>query len=289
MTISTIGTGGTYSTIQAWEDACPANITAGGTNENWEGELKNQLFTSTSALLTVSGTTTDATHRLILRCEAGASFRDNAGAAANPLTTDSTKGALIRCTGTYAIGINAISTNITFYGLQIEHSNKIKTAISLRGDTIVDSCIIAGAIKKDQTIFSDCINTVVLSGAVQQVGGFNFKNCTFVAMNTAINFAQATYGWVSNYTNCLFIGFTKVENSATNTSFTSCVTTGTSFATTQTLTSCITSVTAANEIVSATITSYSTVDARIKTGAQSVGSGTSTGTPSVDIIGQTRS
>lgn len=290
MTISTIGTGGNYSTVQAWEDACPVNITAAGTNENWEGQLKNQLFSVNGAILTISGQTTDATHRVILKCEAGASFIDNASASTNALRPNSANGALLRCTDTYSTPISAATgVNCTFYGLQIEHTSSTRQAMSLRGDVIVDSCIIGGRVVKDQTTFSDFVNNVVLAGGQSVFGANNVKNCTFIAMASGINLSQGSYGWVSNYRNCLFIGFTKVENSSTNTSFTNCITTGTAFATTQTLTACITGATAVNEIVSATNTNYTTVDARIKTGAQSVGSGTSTGAPTIDIIGQARS
>jgi len=38
-TVKVIGTSGDYTTIQGWEDACPANIVT--TDEIWEGQLKN--------------------------------------------------------------------------------------------------------------------------------------------------------------------------------------------------------------------------------------------------------
>lgn len=57
--VSSIGTAGTYTTLQAWEDACPADLVA--SDQRWIGELKNQEFTSGSTVLTIAGQTTDST------------------------------------------------------------------------------------------------------------------------------------------------------------------------------------------------------------------------------------
>ncbi len=53
-----------YSTLQAWEDASPANLVTA--DQRWIGECLDQ-GTFTGAL-TISGTTVDATRYTILRC-----------------------------------------------------------------------------------------------------------------------------------------------------------------------------------------------------------------------------
>src|SRR5262252_8013234 len=106
MTTSSIGSSGrTYSTIQAWEDACPANITASGTNEIWKGECYNDSEFSgiVGQILTVGGITTDATHYLWLTTATGQGFKDAAGASNLPLRYDPTKGVACSNAGGYAL------------------------------------------------------------------------------------------------------------------------------------------------------------------------------------------
>lgn len=101
--VKTIGTAGDYTTLQAWEDACPANLVTA--DQIWQGQCKNQEFTSASTLLTISGTTVDATRYVELTTEAGASFIDNASASTNALRYNAANGAAIRITAGYAIGV----------------------------------------------------------------------------------------------------------------------------------------------------------------------------------------
>jgi hypothetical protein len=91
--------GGDYSTLQAWEDACPANLVTA--DQIWQGQCKNQEFALNATVLNIAGTTTDATRYIELTTEAGASFRDHASKATNALRYDATKGAGIRATNAY--------------------------------------------------------------------------------------------------------------------------------------------------------------------------------------------
>jgi hypothetical protein len=106
--VKSIGTAGgrDYSTLQAWEDACPADLVAA--DQVWKGECYNDSeFTSVNTtLLTISGITTDATRYVWLSVAAGHSFADHASKATNPLRYDASKGVGIRITGTETPAIN---------------------------------------------------------------------------------------------------------------------------------------------------------------------------------------
>lgn len=288
MTISSIGTGGTYTTIQAWEDACPADITAAGTNEDWIGELKNQEFVLTSTL-TINGMTTDATHRVILRCEAGASFRDNASKTTNKLTYNSSYGACVKLNVGYVSLLASNSKHITLSNIMfLSISNTAVFDTYING--IIDSCIVVGnTLYANFNINTTVKNSVFRTSAVNIDSGTTNYNNTYIAKTpNSYKYAYPWYGGNSTFTNCLFLGY---QDYTTNYGYVmnNCGTTGT-FANC-TATSCITGLTAASEIEAPAYTDsvIANMDARLKAGATCIGSGTSTGAPSVDIIGQTRS
>lgn len=104
--VKTIGTGGDYSTLQAWEDACPANLVT--VDQIWQGRVKKQVFSSASNLLTISGTTVDATRYVELTTDTGASYLDDVGVRTNALRYNELNGAAIKLTGAYA---NAVVVN----------------------------------------------------------------------------------------------------------------------------------------------------------------------------------
>lgn len=82
-TVKTIGTTGRdYSTISAWEAACPSNLTtsiSGG--EIWKGECYNDGGVAFSEHVTIAGITADATGYLHLTTAAGESLFDNSANA----------------------------------------------------------------------------------------------------------------------------------------------------------------------------------------------------------------
>lgn len=193
MTISTIGTSSrNYSTIQAWENACPVNITAAGTNEIWRGECYNDSeFLVAGTVLTVGGITTDATHYLHLLPAAGHSFIDYAGAAGLPLRYDQSKGVGIRCTGTYSKIIDSLQEYFVIENMQIRSD-------SASGNTNIYVC------RGDNSTYRNCIfewhqpigpfpsshpptfiNCVIVRLSVNQTGQIfsgpiKFYNCTIV-------------------------------------------------------------------------------------------------------------
>jgi hypothetical protein len=90
---SSIGTSSRdYSTVTAWEAACPANLVTA--DQIWRGECYNDSEFDEQALL--SGITTDSTRYLELTAAAGQSFQDHADVRTNPLRYDQAKGVALK-------------------------------------------------------------------------------------------------------------------------------------------------------------------------------------------------
>lgn len=147
ITVKSIGSGGgrDYSTLQAWEDACPANLVT--SDEVWKGECYNDSeFLSTSgALLTISGSTTDATRYLWLTTASGQSFADHASKLTNALKYNQSNGVGLRSTAHIGHLIDSGSANVVVEKLQL---SKVAGSTSYR---------ISNTSAADKTIFKDCI------------------------------------------------------------------------------------------------------------------------------------
>lgn len=104
-----------YSTLQAWEDACPANLVSA--DQVWRGECYNDAeFT---AGVTIGGTTTDATRYIELTAATGQSFQDHATVRSNALTYDQSKGVGIKITAGYSTCIDAGGLHVRISRLQL--------------------------------------------------------------------------------------------------------------------------------------------------------------------------
>jgi hypothetical protein len=167
---SSIGSAGgrDYSTIQAWEDACPANLVTD--DKVWKGALYND---SEFAPVTISGMTTDATRYVWLTTAAGQSFRDHANVLTNSIRYDQSKGVAIKFSAIYghvftvAAGVYALIENVqlsyandnanaynqpemltenttlrNFIYYTIRHGN---SCIRVRGGTMINGTIIQDA------------------------------------------------------------------------------------------------------------------------------------------------
>jgi hypothetical protein len=145
--VKTIGSGGDYTSLQAWNDAAPASLVTA--DQIWQGNCLSGFSVSggTSTVLTIGGSTSDATRYKLLTTAAGASFRDNANVAANALKFNASNGVAISASTSYTAGtitINEAYARIS--KLQIENlgtgtSPTLKvTAANVR----VDGCIISG-------------------------------------------------------------------------------------------------------------------------------------------------
>jgi hypothetical protein len=110
-----------YSTIAAWYAAAPLNLTTA--DQIWRGECyKDAEFTTTSTLITVSGSTVvDATRYLLLTTGTGQGYKDNATASA-PLRYDATLGVGLRWTSGYG-SIISDAHGLVIDGLQISYDS----------------------------------------------------------------------------------------------------------------------------------------------------------------------
>lgn len=121
----TIGTSARdYSTIQAWEDALPANLVTDGNSQVGQCFNDSEFINSTAStnICTISGETTDSTHTITLTTGAGQSFRDAAGVQSNALAYNQTNGVGIRMTGHSSDGILVSSNFVTISNLQFANS-----------------------------------------------------------------------------------------------------------------------------------------------------------------------
>lgn len=162
---STIGTGGDYSTLQSWENDCPANLVTA--DQIWEGKLKNQEFTNTSTPLTIAGQTTDATRYIILTTDIGASFSDNVNKLTNPLKYNASNGAAIRQSAGYGGPAMSVSTAYTRV-----------SKIQLSAPSGLDS---GSTISGSNFRMDDCISSGRHNGCVYTGASGIFRNCLFIS------------------------------------------------------------------------------------------------------------
>lgn len=131
-----------YSTIAAWYAAAPLNLVTA--DQVWRGESYNDAeFTTTSTLVTVSGSTvSDATRYLLLTVAAGQGYRDNAGASTAPLRYDATKGVGLRWTSGYG-SIISDAHSLVVDGLQISYGSTSSSNYSppLSGLRALHNCL----------------------------------------------------------------------------------------------------------------------------------------------------
>ena len=235
--VKSIGTGGDYTTLQAWEDACPANLVT--VDQIWQGQLKNQELTSASTLLTISGTTVDATRYVELTTEAGASFRDNASKATNALRYNAANGAAIKMTGT-AIGVSVAQNYTRISNIQMlstSTSTSAQPTLYVNSTGIncdVNSCIIEGygrnsALKSVAAIKGNGAgqpnrlrNCLVVQRSTDAAAilailsnGAEAYNCTFAATGATLAVAFQTSSLTSIVKNCYVGGVTAVEDGTT--------------------------------------------------------------------------
>jgi hypothetical protein len=297
-----VGSSGTYTTWQAWEDACPSDITAAGTNEDWIGEQQNEEITVSSGSVCVAdGITTDSTHRLIARPVSGGGFKDHANADTNPLRYDGTKGAAIKFTSSFADAFD-MCVDFTLQDLQVQVTDaagRSGIANNVNKSIKLDGCILEGQslwvvkfyYSLGSTYSSDreCTNCVFVNrGATNTLEGrgWQFYNCTFYSTDNTKTHVNGSYG-TFKFVNCLFLGSSDFQNGTQVHTVDYCVTDLASWES-STATNSVLSATASSEVESAT-TSPATIDLRIKSGSNSEDGGTSTSAPTVDIIDQTRS
>lgn len=296
--VSTIGTGGDYSTPQAWEDAAPANLVT--SDQVWEGRLKNQAFTINAGwgiALTISGSTSDATRYKRLTCEAGASFRDNASKLTNALRYNTANGAAI-VTSANSSGAGCMSFDEAYCrvdSIQFSVTGSNNTCVStVSANVTVEHCVIqstGACLGQNYGTIRNCVLINVSNSAGQSTlnqsrGTGTTINCTIVtpsdhaATTNAIN--RLNYG--CSYKNCAFFGCTNVSNTTSGLTFTNCYTDSSQSFSGMTQIAYDTSTGSGFEA-----TANATADFRIKSTSTLKDAGTSSGAPTVDIVDTARS
>lgn len=307
MTISLIKTDGSgdYTSIQAWEDACPSDITASGTNENWEGELFNEEFLNSEGECTFGGITTDATHQLLLRPVTGGGFADNADPTSDPLRYNASLGASIRSTTAYVQMLDfgsSSSVRCTITGIQMKATDSLARCIDNLTHSqplMIKGCYLEGAGTSStgahvlrlgessgtKSIVSNSvlINTTGGVALIESEAGYQFV--TFYS-NSSTDYVRGSNYDPATYKNCLFLNGSTFQNDGEDNTVDFCVSDLASWESSTALNSVL-NATAANEIENDS-GSASTVDLRAKAGGDSDGGGTNISGITTDIYGQTR-
>lgn len=228
--VRTIGSGGDYSTLQAWEDASPANLVT--SDQVWQGQLISAAtaLSVNGGILSVGGSTVDATRYKELTTAPGASFVDHASKLTNTLRWNSSNGASIECASSYSHGIDSTEAYFRISKLQIRSfsaSMSGKSVVRMSATNCsIDKCIIeSGA---DQAVgFNDtnckASNSLIVrratgSGSIlTAVGRTDLYNCTLAVPSDV---ASVTYGLrvvyvsgTSTTSNCAIFGATTCVSS----------------------------------------------------------------------------
>ena len=212
---NSIGTSGRdYSTIQAWEDALPANLVTDG--NSYIGECYNDSeFTAGAAF----SSTTSATYSITLTAAAGHSFQDHVNMRTNPLRYDQTKGVGVRATNTYFNMFSGTSTNININRLQCKTTlpNATRITYIFTGgfvkDMLAESAFIGFS---GNGKFVNCVvlhkRDIYFHGAAFYTGSSGtFINCTAMQIR-GITGPRGTVFLCENYAggtikNCVSLGF----------------------------------------------------------------------------------
>jgi hypothetical protein len=244
--VKTIGSTGDYSTIALWFAACPANLVTA--DQIWQGQLQNQTFSGSGALVTFTGITTDATRYIELTCVAGASFADNANVQTNALRYNTANGAAITGSGNYEsngpIIVNA-QNNLRFTKLQIAATGTQGQAIQNGGaftpgtGVIVDRCILesvsthadgtiinggTGSLAKNCLIINRAASGISAIASVQGSTGNNYYNCTLASPRAVASAAFAGNYGSNTIKNCGFFNATAAKSGSASPTYTTCYT-----------------------------------------------------------------
>lgn len=217
--VKTIGSGSDYSTIQAWEDACPTSnlVTA---DQIWEGRCKNQTF-SGSTVLTVGGTTTSSSCYKHLTTDTGASFRDHGSASSNALRYNASNGAAISGSSPYALYcIDASGENyFRISNLQVQTQSALRGIRGVAGSMVLN-CIFEAAGAQIVSGIEYLANSLFVqrgndTSLATWTGDVAMYNCTWVVpsnFTAASNLLNFAYGGTRTARNCAFFGCSNLQS-----------------------------------------------------------------------------
>lgn len=196
-------TGRDYSTIQAWEDACPADLTVA--DQIWRGECYNDSeFVTAGTVLVMGGITTDSTRYPELTAATGQSFIDHASVSSNARKYDASKGVGLRSSGIYTYAVdNGLGVSYArFSRLQFQRGSNAGWSVYQENSTDNDwnQCIFEGGETRVSGGGTRIRNSLIISdkGAtgLRLKYGADAYNCTVVWPSDVSN--TGTTGIVSN-------------------------------------------------------------------------------------------
>lgn len=235
VTKSIRASGGDYTTIQAWEDACPADLV--GADQIWKGELykegggtNNEWVITTG--LAFGGSTVDATRYLWLTAASGVSFYDHASKLSNALRYNSANGVAVGTGTAYQHLMNLTSTALRLTGLQLaQASGTNRNAINSDGSSllVLERCIVVsadpeyvvggGQLEAYNSVVYSLSNNSAANGVVTFNGAVvsHIINCTIHgAGNGSTAAIFSPYNTQSIVKNTAAFGFGAFVNNATN-------------------------------------------------------------------------
>lgn len=222
-TVKTIGTTGRdYSTISAWEAACPANLTtsiSGG--EIWQGECyKDSTF---SEHVTITGMTTNSDGYPRLTVAAGQSLFDT---ASNPLFYNASLGAALSIPDRYGGGVDTRANYTRVERLQINNTDNAYAYGTMRafdgGPTNILWKDILGKVASNVNFVPQgssalkAVNCVAICGT--SATGFSSAysptliNCTAVVPTGTTANGTGFAGGTATLNNCASFGFTNATS-----------------------------------------------------------------------------
>lgn len=286
-----IGSGGgrDYSTLQSWEDAKPASLTA--SDQIWRGEAYSTTEFATT--LVVSGSTTDATRYCELTVAAGHSFADHADKLTNALRYNASSGVGLRTTTAWGATLTASENYFRLSRMQVQNASTNGTAVAGTGTNVtIDQCIVEcnGGRAVDLNTGAVLTNSLFVgrkSGAdsIASLWNATVANCVFAAPSgRAPTHAIRRNYWSSfSMTNCAVFGASTLFTGSSGATFSACYTDNASPPSGFTQVAYDTSTGSGFESIT-----DGSHDYRIKSTSALKDAGTSSGAPSVDIVGSTR-
>lgn len=204
-----------YSTLQAWEDAAPANLVT--SDQRWIGECLDQgAFTGT---LVIAGSTSDSTRYKWLRCASGAGFGDKANVRTTALNFSTSTGVAMNCNSNSApLQMNESYCRVK--GIQLDNTaNTYGQAATITTDhALIEKCIIKGKystffriLSSATNVCANCLLITTASGSGLDLMG-EWRNCTVI--NTA---GGGSTAFTNNYNsvklvNCAIFGWSTPVN-----------------------------------------------------------------------------
>lgn len=203
-----------YTSIQAWEDALPANLVTGDTVQR--GQCYDQGTFTAAAI--IAGETTDATRYVVLECAGGASFKDKAGVRTTALAYNAANGVAVQVTGASGYAVRADVAYTRIDGLQLKVTTYAMTLRVNANNVTVSNCLVTstgstGFIARDfgsgtSAVWANCLFVYGFnSGSCITLHGKAY-NCTFVNAAAAgtSNCFDLEYN-VGVVKNCAVFGF----------------------------------------------------------------------------------